>query len=216
MLQGEKRNLGNRLEEKSIELTEISNMQLDTLNQMMNAHHELNMKDIEISTLKMQNDQLQNELKREKEIAESFNKSSETIKHFEQLLKSPRSNNDTSRLGFTSTKEGETSRSVEQRSDKGKNSKLTFHFCGKKGHTTNVCKSRKTNQQDIPKNKGHCHKCNKEGHLTQDCRTKSMRTPRFDGHYYNYKKYGHRASECRSQPMWTPNQPARRNNHAHH
>ena len=58
MLEDDKRNLANRLEEKSIELTKISNMQLDTLNQMMNAHHELNMKDIEISTLKMQNEQL--------------------------------------------------------------------------------------------------------------------------------------------------------------
>ena len=44
---------------------------------MMNAHHELNMKDTEISTL------LHNELKREKEIIESFNESSEAIKHFE-------------------------------------------------------------------------------------------------------------------------------------
>ena len=83
MLEDDKRNLANRLEEKSIELTRISNMQLDTLSQMMNAHHELNMKDIEISTLKMQDDELQNELKREKEIANSFIKSSEAIKHFE-------------------------------------------------------------------------------------------------------------------------------------
>ena len=58
MLEDDKRNLAKRLEEKSIELTKISNMQLDTLSQMKNAHHELNMKDIEISTLKMQNDQL--------------------------------------------------------------------------------------------------------------------------------------------------------------
>ena len=39
MLQDDKRNLANRLEEKSIELTKISNMQLDTLSQMMNTHH---------------------------------------------------------------------------------------------------------------------------------------------------------------------------------
>ena len=39
MLEDDKRNLANRLEEKSIELTKISNMQLDTLSQMMNAHH---------------------------------------------------------------------------------------------------------------------------------------------------------------------------------
>ena len=38
----------------------------------MNAHHELNVKDIEISTLKMQNEQLQNDLRREKEISESL------------------------------------------------------------------------------------------------------------------------------------------------
>ena len=88
MLEDDKRNLTNKLEEKSTELTKISNMQLDTLSQMMNADHELNMKDIEISTLKMQNEQLQNELKREKEIVESFNKASEAIKHFDQLLKS--------------------------------------------------------------------------------------------------------------------------------
>ena len=51
-------------------------------------------------------------MKIEKEIVEKFNKSSEAIKHFEQLLKSPRSNNDTIGLRFTSTKEGETSKSV--------------------------------------------------------------------------------------------------------
>ena len=121
MLEDDKRNLANRLEEKSTELTRISNMQMDTLSQMMNIHHELNMKDIEISTLRMQNKKLQNELKREKEIAKNFNKSSEAIKHFEPLLKSPRSNNDTTRLGFTSTKEGETLKSIEKISDKGKN-----------------------------------------------------------------------------------------------
>ena len=58
MLEDDKRNLANRLEEKSTELTKISNMQLDTLSQMMNAHHELNMKYIEISTLRTMNEQL--------------------------------------------------------------------------------------------------------------------------------------------------------------
>lgn len=62
----------------------------------MNAHHELNFKDIEITTLKLQNEQLQNDLKKEKEFAESFNKPNEAIKYFEQLLRSPRSNKDTS------------------------------------------------------------------------------------------------------------------------
>ena len=52
MLEDDKRKLANILEEKSIELTKISKMLLATLSQMMNTHHELNMKDIEISTLK--------------------------------------------------------------------------------------------------------------------------------------------------------------------
>ena len=58
MIEEDKRNLANKLEEKSIELAIISNMQLDTLSQMMNSHHELNFKDNEITTLKFQNEQL--------------------------------------------------------------------------------------------------------------------------------------------------------------
>ena len=118
---------------------------MDTLGQLMNLHHELNIRDIEISTLTVQNEQLQNELKREKEIAENFNKSSEAIKYFEQFLKSPRSVHDTSGLGYTSTKIGESSKKIEQRSDKGKDSKPTCHYCNKKGHTANVCRSRRIN-----------------------------------------------------------------------
>ena len=56
MIEDDKRKFSNRLEEKSIELARVSNMQLDTLIQMMNAHHELNVNDIEISILKMQNE----------------------------------------------------------------------------------------------------------------------------------------------------------------
>ncbi len=91
ILEEDKRILANRLEEKSEELTKISNQKLITLSQMMNIHHELNVKDIEIATLKLQNEQLQNDLKREKEYVESFNKPNEAIKYFEQLLKSPNS-----------------------------------------------------------------------------------------------------------------------------
>ena len=133
MIEDDKMNLANRLEEKSIELARTSNMQLDTLSQIMNAHHELNVKDIEIATLRLQNEQLQNDLRREKEIVESFNKPNEAIKYFEQLLKSPRSSNDTSGLGYTNTKEGESSKTIEERSDKCKNSKPSCHFCSKKG-----------------------------------------------------------------------------------
>ena len=81
-------------------------MQLDTRSQMMNAHHELNVKEIEITTLKLQNEQVQNDLRREKDITKRFNKPNEAIKYFEQLLKSLRSSNDTSGLGYTSTEEG--------------------------------------------------------------------------------------------------------------
>ena len=100
-------------------------------------------------------------MRREKEIAESFNKPNEAIKYFEKLLKSPRSNNDTSRLGYTSTEEGESFKPAKQRNDKGKNSKPTCHFCGTKGHTAYMCRSKNANQHDKPKNMGHCHKCYK-------------------------------------------------------
>ena len=68
---------------------------------------------------------MRNDLKREKEFTKRLNKQNEAIKYFEQLMRFPRSNNDTSRLGYTSTKEGESSKSVEERSNKGKNSKPT-------------------------------------------------------------------------------------------
>ena len=120
----------------------------------------MNVKDIEISTLKMQNEQLENDLRREREIAESFNKPNEAIKYFEPLLKSPRSNNDTAGLGYTNIEEGESSKTIEERSDKGKKTKPLCHFYGKKGHKSNVCRRKNTNQHDKPKNMGYCHKCN--------------------------------------------------------
>ena len=52
-LEEDKRILTHRLEEKSKELSKISNQQLDTVNDIMNLHHELNVKEIEISTLKL-------------------------------------------------------------------------------------------------------------------------------------------------------------------
>ena len=53
ILEEDKRILANRFEEKSEELSKILNHQLDTLSQMMNIHYELNVKDIEITTLKL-------------------------------------------------------------------------------------------------------------------------------------------------------------------
>ena len=53
IIEEDKRILAKRQEEKSTELTRIFNMQLDTLREMMNANYELNVKDIEITTLKI-------------------------------------------------------------------------------------------------------------------------------------------------------------------
>ena len=66
-------------------------------------------------------------------------------------MSSPRSNNDTIGLGYTSTKEGESSKSDEQRNNKGKNYKPTCHNYRKLGCTTNVYRSNNTNL--IPKHK---------------------------------------------------------------
>ena len=46
---------------------------------------------------------------------------------------------------------------------KGRNSKPTCHFCGKKGHTANVCQRKFINQDVMPKNMTNFHKCNKQG-----------------------------------------------------
>ena len=66
----------------------------------MIENHELNAKDIKITILKLHNEQLRNDLKREKYFSKSFNRPSEAIKYFEQLMRSPRSNNDTTGLGY--------------------------------------------------------------------------------------------------------------------
>ena len=80
MIEDEKIFLTNKLEEKSSKLTKISNMQLDTLSQMINADYELNVKEIEITTLKFKNEQIQSDLKREKEFSKNFNKPNEAIR----------------------------------------------------------------------------------------------------------------------------------------
>ena len=61
-------------------------------------------------------------------------------------MRSPRSNSDTTGFGYTSTAEGESSKSGEKMNITGKKSKPTCHFCSKKGNTTNVCRIRKANQ----------------------------------------------------------------------
>ena len=66
MIEDDKRTLINRLEENTSDVQKLANMKLDTMNQLMIANHELNGKAIEITTLKLQNDQLRNELRRDK------------------------------------------------------------------------------------------------------------------------------------------------------
>ena len=53
MIEDDKRILTNKLVEKTSKVNRIAHMQLETLNQMMITNHELNGKDIEITTLKL-------------------------------------------------------------------------------------------------------------------------------------------------------------------
>ena len=60
-------------------------------------------------------------------------------------MRSPRPNNDIIGLGCTSTEEGESSKSGEQRNYKGKNYKPTCHNCENFGYTINVYISNNAN-----------------------------------------------------------------------
>ena len=80
MIEDDKRVLTIRLEDKLSEVNMIYHMQLEKLNQVMIANHEINRKDTEIKTLKLQNEELRNDMKRGKELAKSFNKPNESIK----------------------------------------------------------------------------------------------------------------------------------------
>lgn len=98
MIEEDKRILTNRLEEKTSYVQNTSNMQLDTMNQLILANHELNGNNIEFTTLKSHNALVQNELRAEKQFSKRFKKPSEVIKYFEKLMESPRPNNDTAGL----------------------------------------------------------------------------------------------------------------------
>ena len=63
MIEKDKRTLENRLEERLSDVQKLTNTQLDMMNQLMIANEELNRKDIEIATLKSQNEQLKSELR---------------------------------------------------------------------------------------------------------------------------------------------------------
>ena len=74
--------LRNRLDEKIFDVQKLTNTQLEMMNQAMITNQELMTNDLEISTLKMQNEQLQNELKARKELTKRMNKSSEAMRYF--------------------------------------------------------------------------------------------------------------------------------------
>ena len=102
----------------------------------MLANQELNRKDIEIATLKSQNEQLRDELRIEKEVDDKMNKPSEAMKYFESMMKSPRKDKDTIGLGYSSTSEkGKSSDNGGKKVVRGK--PICYH-CGKK-RTYNKC-----------------------------------------------------------------------------
>ena len=75
---------------------------------------------------------------------ERLNKPNEAIKHFEDMMKSPREIH-TSRLGYkksSTAEKGESSKSGEQRNTNLK-VKPTCYYCGKIGHTIDICRSKK-------------------------------------------------------------------------
>ena len=69
-----------------------------------------------------------------------MNKSIETMRYFEDLLRSPESINDTSRLGYV--EKGESSSNGGKNNTKGKS---TCYHCGKIGHTASICRSENGN-----------------------------------------------------------------------
>ena len=184
----------------SFEVQKLTNIHLDMIIQLIITNQEAIRKDLEIKNLKLQNEQLKNELKYEKELMESLNKPNEAIKHFEDMVKSLREK-DISRLGCkqsSTNEEGESSKSGELRNAKTKG-KPTCYYCGNFGHTTNICKRKNDKKTPISKRRSNYSKCKKLEHQGHECKTmntdSTRKASRFQGHYYNCKKYGHKTYE---------------------
>ena len=94
----------------------------------MITNQEFMTNDLEIATLKIQNEQLQNDLKARKWLIERMK---------------------TSRLGYA--KKEESSSNGEKKNTKGK---PTCHHCGKIKHTTNTCRSKNGNHNPKKYTKG--------------------------------------------------------------
>ena len=87
MIKDDTRILRNKLDEKISNVQKLTNAQLELMNQAMVTNQELMTNDLEIATLKIQNEQLQNELKAKKELTKIMNKSSEAMRYFEDFLR---------------------------------------------------------------------------------------------------------------------------------
>lgn len=99
MAEEDKRQMVIRLKDRSFEVQKITNNQLDMINQLIVVTQDAYRKDLEITNLRSQNEQLRSELKHEKELMERMNKPNEAIKHFEELTRSLRTK-DTFGLGY--------------------------------------------------------------------------------------------------------------------
>ena len=156
MIEDDTRILRNRLDEKTLDIQNLTNTQLEMMNQAIVTNKELMTNDLEIATVKMQNEQLQNELKAKKELTERMKESSEVVRYFEDFLRSPKGISDTSRLGYA--EKGESSSNREMKNTKGK---TTCHHYGKIRHKTNICRSKNGSHNPKQSTKG---KNQKEGH----------------------------------------------------
>ena len=97
-----------------------------------------------------------------------MNNSSEALRYFEDLLRSPKSISDTFGLGYA--RKGVSSSDREKKNTKGK---PTFHHCGKIGHKTNICKRKNGNHGPKQNTKG---KNQKEGHQIHQRNFKTLAT----------------------------------------
>ena len=57
------------------------------LNQLLSLNQEMNKKDVEIANLRLENDQLNNNLRSENEFIERLNKPKEAIRNFKELMR---------------------------------------------------------------------------------------------------------------------------------
>lgn len=74
MTKEDKRQIDTRPNEMTCDVQNLTNNQLDMVNQLLLANQELNMKDMEIKNLRLEINELKNDLRYEREINERMNK----------------------------------------------------------------------------------------------------------------------------------------------